>query len=157
MEFADYLAVQNLIFRYCDHLDRGDFTSMAQLFVRADVYLGAADQPIRSDAQAMEVMYRDFVNIYPDGTPRTRHVTTNLIIEGVGPDEIRAQSYITVVQSTGSLSLQPIIGGRNNDCFRRIAGCWHFTERRIENDMWGDLSAHLKKAFGPDGNEAGIR
>lgn len=155
MKFADYLAVQNLIFRYCDHLDRGDFTAMAKLFAHADVYLGAAEQPLRSDPQAMAAMYRDFVRIHPDGTPRTRHLTTNLIIEEDGPGQIRAQSYITVVQSTESMSLQPIIGGRNLDRFGLVDGRWQFVERRIENDMWGDLSAHLQKAFGPGSSGAG--
>jgi len=150
MEFADYHAIQNLIYRYCDYLDRGDFTGMAQLFARADIYLGAADQPIRSDAAALAAMYRDYVKIYPDATPRTRHITTNLIVEAQGADQARAQSYITVLQSTDTMRLQPIIGGRNLDVFSKLDGCWYFSERRIENDMWGDLSQHLLRAFGPD-------
>lgn len=150
MEFADYHAIQNLVYRYCDYLDWGDFNAMAQLFSRADVYLGAADQPIRSDAAALEAMYRDYVRIYSDATPRTRHVTTNLIVEDRGAEQAWAQSYITVFQSTDSLSLQPIIGGRNLDVFKKVDGCWYFSERRIENDMWGDLSRHLLQAFGPE-------
>lgn len=150
MEFADFHAIQNLIYRYCDYLDRGDFTAMAQLFNRADIYLGATDQPIRSDAAALEAMYRDYVRIYSDGTPRTRHITTNLIVEDQGAEQATAQSYITVLQSTDTLNLQPIIGGRNLDVFRKADGCWYFSERRIENDMWGDLSKHLLRAFGPE-------
>lgn len=150
MEFADYHAIQNLIYRYCDYLDRGDFRAMAQLFAYADVYLGAVEQPICSDAEALADMYRDFVRLYADGTPRTRHVTTNLIIESEGEGRARAQSYVTVFQSTDTLGLQPIIGGRNLDKFINRDGVWYFSERRVESDMWGDLGEHMLREFGPD-------
>lgn len=150
MDFADYHAIQNLIFRYCDYLDRGDFHAMGQLFAHADVYLGAVEQPIRSDAEALADMYQDFVKMYADGTPRTRHVTTNLIIEADGPGHAWAQSYVTVFQSTDALSLQPIVGGRNLDKFINRDGVWYFSERRVESDMWGYLGAHMLREFGPD-------
>lgn len=150
MKFEDYHAIQNLIYRYCDHLDRGDFDAMAQLFAHADVYLGAAEQPICGNADALASMYRDFVKLYADGTPRTRHVTTNLIIETDGVGRARAQSYVTVLQSTDAFGLQPIIGGRNLDKFINRDGVWQFSERRVESDMWGNLEAHMLREFGPD-------
>lgn len=149
MTIDDYIAVNNLLFRYCDYLDRGEMDKMAALFTQATVYLGAADEPIVRDPQRIEAMYRDYVKLYPDGTPRTQHVTTNVIVEPCGTDQIKTQSYVTVFQSTEHTSLQAIIGGRNLDIFSRHQGQWCFTERRIENDMWGDLRAHLTKAFGP--------
>ena len=41
MTADDYFAIQNLLYRYCDRLDRGDLDGMAKLFANADVYLPA--------------------------------------------------------------------------------------------------------------------
>jgi len=48
--------------------------------------------------------------VYDDGTPRTRHVTTNVVIEAdeeAGTAVLRA--YFTVLQALPGLALQPIV------------------------------------------------
>lgn len=147
MDTADFVAIQNLIHRYCDYVDRGNFEAMGALFEHADVYLPGSDRWYRSDPKGLSEVFREWVRIYPDGTPRTRHVATNLILEADGPDRAKAQSYIMVFQSTADFSLQPIIGGRNIDRFARINGVWQFTARTIESDMFGNLSSHLLRSF----------
>ena len=143
MTADDYFAIQNLLFRYCDLLDRGDLDGMANLFAHASFYVPADPAPIRSAARIAE-LYRQYTRIYPDsGTPKTRHVTTNVMIEPEGENKARAQSYVIVFQATQTLSLQPVIGGRNNDRFERVDGRWRFSERRIESDLLGDLSEHM--------------
>ncbi len=89
-------------------------------------------------------MYRAATRLYEDGTPRTRHTTTNAIIEvddesGVGS----SRSYYTVLQQTDALPLQPIISGHYHDTFQRIEGCWWFDTRIMFIDLLGDLSHHL--------------
>jgi 3-phenylpropionate/cinnamic acid dioxygenase small subunit len=149
MTADDYFAIQNLLFRYCDLLDRGDLDGMASLFAHASVYVPADPVPIRSAARIAE-LYRQYTRIYPDtGTPKTRHVTTNVMIEPEGDCAARAQSYVIVFQATDTLSLQPVIGGRNYDRFERVDGRWRFSERRIESDLLGDLSAHMLQAIPP--------
>jgi hypothetical protein len=148
MEASDIVAIQNLIHRYCDYLDRGNFEAMAELFAQADVYLPGVDRWYRSDPRGLAASYREWVRIYTDGTPRTRHIASNLILEGDGPGRARAQSYILVFQSTPGLCLQPVIGGRNIDRFEQINGTWRFSARTIESDLFGDLSAHLLHRFG---------
>ena len=54
-----------------------------------------------------------------------------------------------VHQATDVLPLQPIIGGRYYDRFAKTEGAWRFTERRMEMDLFGNLSAHLLQQFGP--------
>jgi ketosteroid isomerase-like protein len=149
MTADDYFAIQNLIYRYCDRIDRGDFAGIAQLFAHAEIHVPALPAPVRGVA-AIEAMYTQFTRLYPEtGTPRTRHVTSNVIIEPDGADAARAQSYVLVHQATDVLPLQPIIGGRYYDRFAKTEGAWRFTERRMEMDLFGNLSAHLLQQFGP--------
>jgi 3-phenylpropionate/cinnamic acid dioxygenase small subunit len=82
--------------------------------------------------------------LYEDGTPRTKHVTTNAIIdvdEDAGTATCRA--YFTVFQALEEFSLQPIIAGRYHDKFERVDGAWRFTERMMLPELMGDLSKHL--------------
>ena len=149
MNAEDFFAIHNLIYSYCDCLDRGDFNGMANLFANADFYVPSHPQPLAGPAEIVAA-YRENVRIYPEtGTPRTRHITTNVMIESDGPDAARTQSYFIVFQATDRAPLQPIIGGRYFDRFVRLDGRWRFKERRIDCDLFGDLSAHLLKTFGP--------
>jgi hypothetical protein len=83
--------------------------------------------------------------VYEDGTPRTKHVTTNVHLE---VDEesgtAQARSYVTVLQSLPDLPLQTILAGRYRDRFERLGGRWRFVERRFTADLVGDLSKHLR-------------
>ncbi len=149
MTADDYFAIQNLIYRYCDRIDRGDFAALGALFAHAAIHVPALPEPLRG-APAIEAMYRRFTRVYPEtGTPRTRHVTSNVIIEPAGADAARAESYVMVHQATPALPLQPIISGRYADRFERVGGSWRFAERRMEMDLFGNLSAHLLQEFGP--------
>jgi hypothetical protein len=139
----DYFAIQNLVYRYCDRLDRGDYAGIGALFEHADFYVPAMPGPIQG-AAGVESLYARYTRLYPDtGTPKTRHVTTNLIIEPEGLHAARAQSYVVVFQATDELPLQPVIACTNNDRFVRVDGSWRFSERRIEINLSGDLSVHL--------------
>ena len=62
--------------------------------------------------------------LYPDGTPGTKHVTTNLIIEiDDQATGAAARSYFTVLQAVPGLPLQPILAGRYRDRFQRAGAC----------------------------------
>lgn len=149
MTAEDYFAIQNLIYRYCDRIDRGDFQGIGELFAHASLYVPAVAEPQRG-AAVIEGLYRQFTRVYPEtGTPRTRHVTSNVIIEPDGPAAARSQSYILVHQATAELPLQPIISGRYFDRFEKVDGRWRFSERRMEMELFGNLSAHLLEKFGP--------
>jgi 3-phenylpropionate/cinnamic acid dioxygenase small subunit len=149
MTADDYFAIQNLLYRYCDCMDRADFRGAAQLFAHAALHVPARAEPVRG-VDDIAAMYALFTRVYPDsGTPKTRHVTSNVIIEPEGEQAARAQSYILVHQATEQLPLQPIISGRYYDRFARVGGVWRFSERRMEMDLFGNLSAHLLQPFGP--------
>jgi 3-phenylpropionate/cinnamic acid dioxygenase small subunit len=119
MDTADYVAIQNLLHRYCDLLDRGDLDGMDELFAHATVRLPAVDEPFHNDANDLADNYRKYVRIYDDGTPRTRHMCTNIILEADGPDGARVQSYIMVFQAADKFPLQPLVAARYQDRFER--------------------------------------
>ncbi len=88
-------------------------------------------------------MFASTTRRYEDGTPRTKHVTTNLIVEvddeaGTGT----CRSYFTVLQAVPALPLQPIVAGRYHDRFVRRGASWRFAERRFFIDLVGDVSQH---------------
>ena len=101
-------------------------------------------------ADEVRWMYDGATRLYPDGTPRTKHVTTNLILEiDDAAGAATCRSYFTVLQQVDDLALQPIIAGRYHDRFVREADVWRFAERRFHIDLVGDLSHHMLTAL-PD-------
>lgn len=86
----------------------------------------------------------DGVVLYDDGTPKTHHVITNVVVEMEdGADEATSSCYLTLVQSLEPGGpIQIIMAARYLDRFRRTPAGWEFAERVIVNDMLGDLSRH---------------
>ncbi|MFF2075888.1 nuclear transport factor 2 family protein [Kitasatospora sp. NPDC058162] len=139
-------AVKNLIARYAELVDDGDFAGLGDLL--ADAEFTGSGEPVRG-REAIERMFRETVIVHEDGTPRTQHVTTNLAVE---VDEqagtAAARSYVTVFQALPELPLQPIAAGRYHDRFARADGRWRFVERRVRITLVGDVSRHLRPAGG---------
>jgi hypothetical protein len=133
----------NLIARYAELIDAGDFDGVADLLEDAAVG-GADDGPLLTGREGIRRLFASTACLYPDGTPRTKHVTTNLILE-IDEDEGRAsaRSYWTVLQAVEGLPLQPILAGRYHDRFVRRDGTWGFAERRYLVDLVGDVSHHM--------------
>ena len=137
-------AVRHLLFRYCELMDAGDFTQLAALF--ADAVLVDDDGRVVAEGRTgVQALYDRGTRVY-DGWPRTRHITSNSIID---VDQVAgaasARSVYVVFQATETFALQPIITGRYRDRFARADdGTWHFVERGFSVDLVGDLSHHLR-------------
>ena len=81
---------------------------------------------------------------YPDGTPGTKHVISNLHLEiEEAAGTASARSYWTVLQAVPGLPLQPILAGRYHDRFARDPDGWYFVERQYLIDLVGDVSHHM--------------
>jgi len=133
----------NLIARYAELVDGGDFEGLSELL--SDAAVGAGDSTsLLNGRQAIRDLFTSTTRIHPDGTPGTKHVTTNLILH-IDDDNgtATARSYWTVLQAVPGLPLQPILAGRYHDRFQRGDGRWHFTERRYLVDLVGDVSHHM--------------
>lgn len=140
---GSYRAIENLIAAYAELVDDGNFTRLGALLAEA-TFTGGGEQV--SGQAAIERMFRDMVIVYEDGTPRTKHVTTNIAIEVDEPAGTAvSRSYFTVLQALPGLPLQTIAAGRYRDRFERSAGHWRFAEREVRVDLTGEVSRHLRR------------
>jgi 3-phenylpropionate/cinnamic acid dioxygenase small subunit len=140
---SSYRAIENLIATYAELVDDGDFAGVGTLL--ADATFTGSSAPV-SSPDAIEKMFRGMLIVHDGGTPRTKHVTTNIVIEvdeEAGTAVSRA--YFTVLQALPGLPLQPIVSGRYRDRFERRDGQWRFAERRVRVDLVGDVSHHLRQ------------
>lgn len=139
------LAIANLVFLYAERVDLGDFDGVGELFAGATYRALAAGVASTTDGAEVAPLLRKMVITGEDGTPGTKHVTTNLIIDvDEGAGRATCRSYYTVLQA-GPDGVQPIIAGRYHDAFAYVEGAWRFTDRLIYSDLIGDLSRHLRR------------
>ena len=153
-EAIDYFLIQNLLNRYSDAVDRGDFDAVGAMFRDADVYFPGDEKPaVRAGSGDFGPQLHAWTRVYPEtGNPCTRHLCTNVIIDFDDGTHARCQSYYVVFQAAEGFALQPIITGTYLDRFEKVDGNWRFTERRERVGQTGDLSAHLLQSFeGPTG------
>ncbi len=139
-------AIANLLYRYAELMDAGRLEECADLFAHARGLLGDPDdgEPPVVDRDGLAAVWRSMVRIHDDGTPRTRHLVANPIIEvDDGAGSATCRSTYTVFQQAGSGPLRPVISGRYLDRFERVDGEWRFAERAYAMDLVGDLSQHV--------------
>lgn len=146
-------AIRDLIYEYSHLIDRGELGAVAALF--SDAVYGQCDGDgnpvgdlVHRDAAAVLRANETFVRMHGDPpSPRTKHVTTNVrVAVADGNTEATALSYVTVLQGTDTLPLQPILTGRYFDRFALLDGTWRFTQRLCCIDHTGDLSEHAQRA-----------
>jgi 3-phenylpropionate/cinnamic acid dioxygenase small subunit len=134
--------IENLIYHYAELIDAGDLPAVANLFRDGVIFNRRTGMRVQGYSQVL-AMYESACRIYPQcGTPRTRHLTTNVIIETAGQTALSRSSF-TVLQATQELPLQAIIAGRYRDQFVLTEEGWRFSEREMLVDFMGDCSGHL--------------
>ena len=147
---CDACAIRQLIYQYADHIDRGDLRAVAAMFSHGRIT--ALDGEGRENQfvgeEAVYGLMSAFTRLYPDdGTPHTKHMTTNVMVElEAGGRTAVSQAYCIVFQALPDFPLQPVIGVRYQDRFEKMENGWRFSQRRIEMDLLGDLSRHLLQA-----------
>jgi 3-phenylpropionate/cinnamic acid dioxygenase small subunit len=150
--------IENLLYRYAECVDAGDFDGVSALFEHAGYHLAGAEG---ARGEGVGATMRATVQLH-GGTPGTKHVMTNAIIE-LADDErtAEARSCFTVLQAAEGFPLQPVITGRYHDHFELVdgrwrfatgrrparsgrgSGRWRFADRAITIEQIGDLSRHL--------------
>jgi 3-phenylpropionate/cinnamic acid dioxygenase small subunit len=132
------LEITELLYRYAELIDAGDFDGVGQLLARGN-FMGV------SGADNIAKLFATTTRRYPEhgNTPRTRHLVLNPIVELTGDHAATTRSTFCVLQDTETVPIQPIVVGRYYDTFGRDDAGWYFTERTVEIQMTGDISAHL--------------
>jgi len=140
-------AIENLLYTYAERIDRGDLDGVAELFTHGRIHgvEGGGPETVFEGPERVRGLYGRTTRMHEDtGTPRTKHVTTNAIIEvDDAAGTASARSCFLVTQATPELPLQVIITGRYRDTFHRIGGRWWFDSRTMYVDQTGDLGHHL--------------
>ena len=137
-------AITTLMYRYAECIDAADFAGLAALFAHGRIRASSGLAGSGWSGDEVRAFYSRTNRVHEDGTLRTRHVNANPIVdidEGAGTASVRS-TYV-VFQATAKLPFQPIVGGRYEDRFERVAGEWRWAERLIHVDQVGDVSEHL--------------
>jgi hypothetical protein len=115
---------------------------VAALFAAAE--WRSPDGRVRRGQDEIRRMY-DPVILYADGTPRTKHVVTNVVVEIDEPARTaRARSSFAVLQAADGAPLRLVLAGRYHDQFEAVDGAWQFRERAVHPDLRGDLKHHMR-------------
>ncbi|MGW0176785.1 nuclear transport factor 2 family protein [Rhodococcus sp. NPDC003322] len=138
--------IEDLVYEYADRIDAGDLDGVAALFTHGRV-CGVENGPpetVFNGADEVRQMYSNVI-LYEDGTPGTKHMTSNVrvTVDDRG-GSAQATSYFLVTQSAPDHSITIIAAGRYRDSFRRLGETWWFDTRVIIVDQWGDQSRHLR-------------
>jgi SnoaL-like domain len=140
-----YASVARLVYSYAERLDAGDLDGMASLFAKGTLRTHGPDGIMTFTGQAeVFAAFDGSVKRFEDGTPSTKHVTTNLIVDvDDAGDTASGRAYFTVLQARPSLPLQVVIAGSYRDEFVLDEGVWRFADRLIRIELRGDLREHL--------------
>jgi uncharacterized protein (TIGR02246 family) len=139
-------AITKLIYTYAERIDAGDFAGVAEVFADATLTFEGFGDAV-AGREAIEALYTRTTRRYEDGTPRTKHVMTNVMVD-VDDDGKRAssRSYFTVLQAVpGELALQPVIAGRYRHTYTYDDDekRWRVATMHITIDLMGDLGHHM--------------
>ena len=136
--------IENLLHTYAELIDAGDLDGVADLFAHGRILgqEGGGPETVFEGREGVRKLYGFSTRIYEDtGTPRTKHVTTNAIIdvdEEAGTGTCR--SYFTVLQATDALARRREL--RHELSRPGAAGDLHFGDARrrvIGNNHVDDL------------------
>lgn len=137
-KLADKLEVTELLYRYAELIDAGDFDGVGELLGRG-AFMGVAGGP------AIAKLFAHTTRRFPDhgNRTRTRHLVLNPIVDVDGSRATARSTFCVVQHVPDAVPLQPIVVGRYADVFARDDEGWYFTERTVDVEMVGDVSAHL--------------
>jgi len=144
MDPTPFEAITRLIYTYGERIDAGDFAGVGEVFADATLTFEGFGDAV-SGQHDIESLYKRTTRRYEDGTPRTKHVMTNVMVD-VDPDGRHAtsRSYFTVLQAVpGALSLQPVIAGRYQNAYELVGGEWRFRAVHIIIELMGNLEHHM--------------
>lgn len=146
LEFVTQLVAESAIHRllatYIHRLDSGDFHGVADVLRHAEMDVVGN---VIAGRDSILAFFEGGLQVYEDGTPRTSHAVSNVLIDvDASGDKASSVSYYTVFQQVDGFPLQCICTGRYIDRFERHDGEWRFVRRTVTLGLAGDLRYHVK-------------
>lgn len=139
----DHVEIANLIARYAELLNLGQFEEVGALFEHGRI-TSEGNPNTYEGRDGVTAMYRDSL-VLGEKVPDTLIFTSNLQIE-VDGDAASGKAYFLAVHE-GSAGLGPVLGGRYHDRYRKVEGRWCFEHRHMFPDLQGDLTTHLTRSI----------
>lgn len=135
--------IMKLLNRYCRAIDTAKFDAFLDLYEKATWTTPGA--PIFKGREEIKKQIIERIILYEDGTPRTKHVMTNVDLDINEADgTAQGQRYITIFQATEKLPIQAIFSAHYFDAFVKDDGDWRFQSTRMEYALMGDMSHHIR-------------
>ena len=137
-------AILNLIAQYTHYVDQAQFDKVGELFAKGKL-ITSFNAP--EGKEQVKTHMENNLQVYPDGTLRTSHVTTNTVLNiDESGKNATAISYLTLFQANAdkNFPLQAILTGQYHDEFALTDGEWHFASRELVIGQVGDISNHAK-------------
>ena len=128
---ADKLAIEELIARYNQSLDSGDYDTWLDCWTDDAVLDGlglllSGKASIKAFADSYDDHYRLKLN-------GLKHYTVN-VLSTVAGDRAASSSYLQLL-ATGPKGVNILFTGRYEDTLRRSGGQWRFARRKLHQDM----------------------
>lgn len=136
-------AIIGLINQYSFTLDQGDLRGFVNLFEHA--HWSVEGQAGHYGSKQLYDNVISKIIIYEDGTPRTKHIATNIDL-AINEDKnvASSQRYLMVLQQTRDLPLQVILSAHYFDEFEKVNGIWRFKSCIIKRPLKGDMTKHMQ-------------
>ena len=133
----DKFAIEELIARYNQSLDSGDYATWVACWADDAVLDGIGKLLTgRAQIQAFADQYEGSTRSKINGL---KHYTVNILSSVVG-DRATSSSYLQLVNTTDK-GVKIIFTGRYEDDLKRVDGQWQFARRKLHQDMPAKTSA----------------
>ena len=136
---ATHQAIERTLYRYCAAIDSSDYETFAGLFKHGQWFMvdHPGPEPVRKWLEENVLLY--------DGRTMMRHQITNLQIdEEESGREASFTCCISLWQGLDDFPIQPIFFGRFSGTFALLDGEWWWQTNRVDADLVGVMSRHLR-------------
>lgn len=136
--------VHNLIYRYAELIDEGDFEGLGSLFSRGSLSFSPGGISLHGAVEVAD-FYQRVVQIDADtGTPRTVHRVYNSIITPASGGW-QARSRYDVLHRVNDTEVKLVAFGRYFDTFQVVANECCFKTRKVVSEFLGDTERHINE------------
>ena len=89
--------ITNLIYTYAERMDAGQFEAIADMLSHTVISMEGVDSVVEGRDAVLQA-YTSSAQTYDDGTPKTKHVITNVIVDvDEAAGTATSRSYFTVL------------------------------------------------------------